>query len=651
MVELPGIATELPPDKASDEARERGARELSDEEIVQILEGYRTEAEYARLAGPNSRDMTWLQNLDLYWNRYDFSKKAPWQAREVMPELPMYVDRFAAAMRTALVSSERFFTVQVTGDEERDMADVIRKFMVVQLRRIGRSPSNHPVDFLAVFEEIMKFGALMMNCAIVLQKPDPLTGGSYTALEPVDPYNVWLDATGRNLYRIRRIEMDLHELRALAKQTDKKGIPLYKQDEINSLADSVIALMRAEREKRGGTGQWQTSTRRPVVLHEYLATLVDDEGNVQGENVLCVVANNHYLIRGPEKNPFWHGRDWLISSPIITVPLSPYGRGYVENFAPLAKTFNELTNLILDGVFTSAMKAFAVVPSMLEDSSQIDEGVYPNVAFRLNEGADPKDFIKEVNLGQFSPEVLNIWSALKKEMQEGAAFNDITLGNLAPKGRTSATEVGSVEQNATSYIKSMASNIETLFLEPVLDIIWKTSIQHLSPKDKELEQALGPEWFQAFLKRKKEFAKHKIDFVCRGISSIIVKSQKLQGLLQLLQIVQGNQLLLQKFVQEVDIGKLLDFLFDLFDIEKERLVPTAREKMIMQLQQLTEMLNQLQAGGGAPAPQGAVPTPGVSVAPRQAPANQGMAGVAPGKMAPHPAGNPATGMGGEANGP
>ncbi|MDE2020956.1 MAG: hypothetical protein KGJ13_11520, partial [Patescibacteria group bacterium] len=95
----PGIIVEVPPDRASNTTPEPGAQKLTDSEIVQILEGYRTEAEYARLAGPNSRDLTWLMNLDLYWNRYDFSKKAPWQARELMPELPQYVDRFAAAMR------------------------------------------------------------------------------------------------------------------------------------------------------------------------------------------------------------------------------------------------------------------------------------------------------------------------------------------------------------------------------------------------------------------------------------------------------------------------------------------------------------------------------------------------------------------------
>ena len=596
----PGIIVEVPPDRASNITPEPGAQKLTDSEIVQVLEGYRTEAEYARLAGPNSRDLTWLMNLDLYWNRFDFSKKAPWQARELMPELPQYVDRFAAAMRQALRSSEYFFTVKAANDEEQDLADVIRKIMVVQLRRVGRSPSGHPIDFLNVFEETMKFGALMMNSVVVTYKVAEGEKYGYVCIEPTDPYNIWLDPTGRHLYRIRRTEIDLHELHGLKNLKDKKGMDIYNSDAINTVSASIVAMMRAEREKRTGTGQWTLSNRRTVVLHEYLCTIIDNEGKVQGENVLCVVANNTHLIRGPEKNPFWHKRDWVVTSPIITVPLSPYGRGYVENFASIARTFNELTNLLLDGVFTSALKAFAAVPSMLEDPSQIEEGVYPNVVFRLAEGMQAGEFIKEVSLGQLPPDAFQLWGALKKELQEGAAFNELTLGNLAPKSRTSATEIGTADQNSTSYIRSIATNIETLFLEPVLDLLWKTTIQHLSKDDKELEDAIGEDWFRVLLKNKRKFVDYRVQFVARGISSMLLKAQKAQQLMQLLQVVQGNPLLLQAFLKQVDMTKLLNLLYELFDIEKDRLIPTPRERL------MNEVLNpvqQLAGPGGQQPPQ------------------------------------------------
>lgn len=598
----PGILSEVKDSEASDL---EGLGSLSDTEIVQILEGYRTEAEYSRLSGPNSRDMTWLSNLDLYWNRFDFSQKAPWQAREVMPELPQYVDRFAAAMRTALMGSDYFFTVKVNNDDEKDLADVIRKLIMTTLRRSARSPTGQPVDFANTFEELVKMAAMMMFACTVTVKGEGKD--QYTAIEPIDPYNVWLDPTGRGLYRIRRIEMDMHELLELAEKTDAFGMFIYNRDQIAMCqAAAINALMRAEREKRTGTGQWVYSTRIPVVLHEYRATLIDSTGKCRGENVLCVVANNTFLIRGPEENPFWHEQDWVLTAPIIVVPMSPYGRTYVENIASICRTFNELTNLILDGVFTSAMKAFVAIPSLLEDPSQLDDGVHPNVVFRAQEGTVPTDVLKEFSLGTLPPDAINIWQSLKKELQEGAAFNEIALGQLAQHSRTSATEVGTAESNSNSFLKSIATNIETLFIEPLLDIYWKTIIQHLSKNDTEIADAVGEEWFAALLKNKKQFAKLKLTFNVRGISSLIQKGQKLQQLLQFLQIVGSNQYLAQAFLAEMSPQKLLSYLEELMDIDRDEINMSERDKQIQQV--LQQQTAALQATAGAPP--GAAPTPG-----------------------------------------
>lgn len=82
---FPAIVTSQKPDQRSDL---KGSKSIEPEEIVAILEGYRQEAEYARLSGPNSRDLTWLAHLDLYWNRFDYSRKAAWQSRELLPEFP-----------------------------------------------------------------------------------------------------------------------------------------------------------------------------------------------------------------------------------------------------------------------------------------------------------------------------------------------------------------------------------------------------------------------------------------------------------------------------------------------------------------------------------------------------------------------------------
>lgn len=622
--------------------------EPTEGDILAALEGFRTEAEYARLAGPNSRDMTWLMNLDLYWNRFDFSNKANWQAREILPEFPLAVDRFAASLRMAVASSPKPFSVAVANDEEGDIAQIIEKSMAeVILPRIGRNSTGQRCNFGVMFEEAMKYGALMMPATLVTARR--IDGVMQAVIENVDPYNVWLDPTGRNLYRIRRLEMDLNSFQALAKKVDGRGIPLYKIEEMRtagSTQGTMEALQRAEREKRTGTAQWQTSNRRPVVIHEFYGTLIDAAGNTLGTNVLCVWANQNHLIRGLEKNPFEHGRDWFITSPVLPVPGAPYGRAYVENFATICRTLNELTNLILDAVFTSAMKAFAVVPSLLEDPGQIDEGVYPNVVFRLQDGALPADFLKEVNLGMLPPDVMQVWQTLKAELQEGAG-----LQSQQPiKSHTPAAGVGNAQQSDNQLMQSIGANIEGLFLEPLLDTIWKTAIQFIDRKDQEWRDAIGDTWFETLLKNKKQFAKMSTRFSFRGISSMIDRGQKLQKLMQLLQVVGQNQQLMQAMLSEIDATRFLHYLYELFDVERDRFTLSNRQRMMATIAQQTQLrsdlaqqlLLKLAGGGGGPSGgPGAGAPPQASATPPGGP--MPAAGPGGGQQPPTPGGPPPQG--------
>src|SRR5574342_562051 len=100
----------------------------SKSQILSALVSYRHEAEENRKGGLNPRDDKWAQNLDLYWGRNDFSNKAKWQAKEIMPEVPSYVDRFAAALKEALVSlPQGFYTVSDPADTEHDLGNAIKR--------------------------------------------------------------------------------------------------------------------------------------------------------------------------------------------------------------------------------------------------------------------------------------------------------------------------------------------------------------------------------------------------------------------------------------------------------------------------------------------------------------------------------------------
>ena len=551
--------------------------------IVDILEGYRTEGVSSRESGENPRDEKWKENLDLYWNRYDYSKKADWQSKAVMPEVPQFVDRFAAAMRDALGGNGDYYIVLDPADANNNMARAIKRMMDVWLSRCGRLPTGQFVGFPAVFGELMKVGALMNIAATVTWKIED--GEGYVAVETVDPRRVWVDALGRNLYRVRRIEMDKHQLMALARTKDGSGKSLYDLDEIKALAAWQGATEQEENARRTGDGQIVSSNRKPILVDEYLCDLIRQDGELLAENVLCVVANEKFLIRGPEKNPFWHKRDWLLTTPLITVPLSVYGKGYMENMAPLARLFTDFTNLIMDATYSSSIKAFVADPSKLLNPADIDKGLSPNLMLKTEDDVDPRMVIHTVDLGMVPQDVLQVWSAIKNELREAGMFNEIGVGQLAPKSRTSATEIGAAQMNSGSMVRDLARTVEERFLEPLLDLVWKTGLQHMDPNDGTLRAAAGEEMFQAIYANRKEMMRRPITFQVRGISTMVMKSQKLREILQIMGVVFQNPITAQAFMQRVAPDKLLDMVFTLGGVDIDKLSLTPLEKQMQALQQ------------------------------------------------------------------
>ena len=548
------------------------------ENVLGLLLGYKGEAEEARKSGPNARDAVWDANMDLYWGRFDFSKKADWQAREVMPEAPVFVDRWAAAMSEALTSSDEWFTAVVPGDKEGDLTSAIVRFMEVHLSRCGRNQMGQPIAFPAVFEEQMKLGAIMAACASVTWKQDGDRG--YVSVETFDPRSLWLDPKGRGLYRIRRMEIDLHDLVKLAKLRDGAGKPIYNLEEINNLASSVSEQMQIDLRASSGHGQDTSSLRKPIVLHEYLATVLDADGQMTGENQLIVVANDLVIIRGPETNPFWHKRDWMVYAPLITVPLAPYGKSYMENWAGLARAFVSMTNLILDATRAAAFNAFAGDVSRLEDPTQLSEGVTPQMFLQLEEGATAADFITKLELGRVAPEVIAIWQGIKKELQEGASQSEIALGQFPKKSRITAKEIEGAEQGSDALTASMSRTVEGRFLEPQLDLIWRTALQHMDPNDEEMARIVGVEMYAAIFAQRRQLAESNVSFPVRGITAVIQRGQELQKLLGALQVVGQSEIMTQEMFKEIPPSSLFRQLFKLFGVDISEFEATERDRAL-----------------------------------------------------------------------
>ena len=125
----------------------------------------------------------------------------------------------------------------------------------------------------------------------------------------------------------------------------------------------------------------------------------------------------------------------------------------------------------------------------------------------------------------------------------------------------------------------MAKTIEERFMEPVLNLVFMTGIQHIDFNDPKMIQVLGEEAAGMFAARRQDF-KNSISFRVRGLSGIIERQTKLRNFLAMLQTIGSNELLLQQFMQKYDIGKAFDKLMRLFGIDTKELEMTQRERLI-----------------------------------------------------------------------
>lgn len=544
---------------------------LNDQELVTLLQTYRDEGESARKTGWGERDEIWESNLDLYFNRFDFSKKAAWQSKQPMPEGSLYIDRWAAALRAALIVPGVWYSVETP---IKELEPAFRKFLGYWLERCGTSPTGYPTSFDRVFEDQAKLAAVMSAAAAVTWepgKPGSIGQRDRVRVDTVDPREVFLDPTYRGLYRIRRYENDYYQL--LAKARDN---PDYNMEEITRLGAARSQEEEVDREQLVGHSTKISSLRKPITLDEYLCVILDSEGkDLYGSRQLCIVANENYLIYGPKPNPNLHGFDWIVFSSAISVPLAVYGKTYVETWGDIARTFVKMTNLIIDAGMMASMNAFALVADALANPEDAKTGVFPNKTFILAPGTNPDQFIKEINLGDLPTTAFSVWTALKQEMREGAATNDLNLGQAVPKGDVTATEINAVEAGGTALIQSIAASLETGCVDPILNLVFQTGLQHFSENDQALHLALGEEYFRMFVTRREEFIRLAPAFRARGISGLIERAQKLKAMLQIVQVVGSSPILQQALLQAMDFTKFLNHLMITIGLDPEDFKPMA----------------------------------------------------------------------------
>lgn len=597
--EPPSEEIELTEDE---EDEQRAAENMDLDEVLQMCLNYLNTARDARESGRSDRETNWRQNQDGYWTFQDNSEKEEWQATESIPEIQNSVDRLTASLRSALVQGGQWYTITDPGDPDGRLQSAIRRFMDVLLDRCGRDTTEgHVLGFEHVFGDIVKSGALMMAVAQVSVDEN----GSPT-VEALDARECYLDPTMRNLYFVRQYETDWHTLHAEAEAAPKEAG--WHMEAVKALRTSGGEDSEGREDKGRSSGMdivvSNDGNRRPVMLHEYRCDMIDVDGHLVARNQMIVMGDERSIIRGPIRNPFWHQRDWRVAAPLIQIPFSVYGRSWVEGFRSLVDTYTSMTNLILDASFIEAMKAFMVWPDALEDPTQADSIHAGKTYLASDQVAVGTPFIQTVDTGRLSPTAFTTWQAVKQEIREATSQNELSLGQLPPKGDITATEIVGAQQGQSQLVRSMARDLEQRVLEPILDLLWSVGLQFLDAEDPRMRQDLGDDVFDMMVAQKADFRERRIRFKAKGISATLEKADKVRAKLSIIQTVADNQFLLQLFQQKYSMERLVgsilaDMGVDLTELElteDER----ARAEVANQQAAAQNAAGAGPSGGGAP---------------------------------------------------
>jgi hypothetical protein len=138
---MAAFADAPPHEMAARQSEADRPEELDEPSLRQILLAYLQEGRQGRRGGFEDRDRIWERNADAYWGRYDFSRKAAWQSREVLPHVQNAVERFGSAMRRALKKAGQFYKVIDPQDRGGELEPMLQAFEDYWLERSGTNPS------------------------------------------------------------------------------------------------------------------------------------------------------------------------------------------------------------------------------------------------------------------------------------------------------------------------------------------------------------------------------------------------------------------------------------------------------------------------------------------------------------------------------
>jgi len=563
-------------------------KDVGDISVIQAVQEFRRVAEEAK------RDRMWKnrENRDAFLGRQDFNYKQAGQSSEFLPKVPVSVEQMSAFIKRSLVQFGQWFSV----DLDRSLYNVVTAQQVEAilssfLANLWKN-NNNTQNFVTVISDAVKTG--MLESLIILKvhggmvnrrqfKAEPgnveLTatdevrrGEGKLLTETVSEWRLRIDLvkfedyfpdpTGNGLYEIHRVERDLHEVVKMAED----GV--YDMKIVKELIDTDYTRPMHDERQPDAMNQPDTgnpSFRKRVLIDEFWGTLLNSDGTIAHENIVCAVANDKYLIRPPEANPFWHQESPFIAEPLIRVPWSVWHKALYDHASALNFAINEMFNLMLDGGIASVWGIKQIRLEDLEDPSQVAGGVAQGATLAvkgtLPHGQKVMDTISE---GQVPQDAMAMFDFLNREFATAALTSELKMGQM-PGRRVLATEIVQQDTSQSATLDGLVSDLEVTIIAKTLQKAWLNILQNMDDIPEDVLDGLVDKRVALLMSRASPAERFAL-FAGRtkvkvsGISATMSKAKDFAKFMGMLQAVSTNPVLLASFMKRFSGDRTLDHL-------------------------------------------------------------------------------------------
>lgn len=563
-----------------------------DGQVILCVTNFRNEADTAK----RDRSLQNLENFDTYNLKEDFTYKKKGQSKEFMPKVFMAVEQITSFVQQGLADlGDEWYSLENEPGVEQPIIkpEFIKKILDRQLKK---------ADFYGAVGDALKHGLLASLMIFKIHtkwvnKPQfraerkKEAGGKQTvqllrykdkvcqlSIEVVSQKDWFPDPTGRGLYLIHECEMDLHEIESMVK-SDKNPKGIYDAAAVAMLSGDNVDMMKdAIGSRESGQNVTMSSYRHRVQIQECWGTILDANGRVLHENVVCTVAKGRFLIQKPTpiSELFWHNRPPFVVAPIVRVPHSVWHKALMDAPTKLNRAINELYNLSIDSACSAVFGVRQLRTDWLSDPTCVDDGITPGMTLETNSQCPPGAKVMErVDTGVELTSGVQMLNMLNSEHQQATMTNDLRMGILPPR-QVKATEVVESSQSITGMLNGVCKALEVGAIDGVLELAWMTVIQHVDDFDSaELRKILGPQVADQIAKMTPEerFAEtvNGIAFKVFGISNVLNKQKDFRRIVALLQTIAGDPVLMEQFAQHYDFGKLLKEIMKTLDINEDKI--------------------------------------------------------------------------------